>query len=69
MINQIQLIKEFTFQISNKEKIFYQKILKTNEFNQKILLTKLKKKIIYKENIIMNSFYKSATEQKKFLQI
>ena len=36
----------------------------TNEFNQKTLVTKLKKNILYKENIIMNSLYRSASEKK-----
>ena len=36
----------------------------TNEFDQKTLVTKLKKNILYKENIIINSLYRSATEKK-----
>ena len=35
-----------------------------NDFNQEILLTKLNKKIIYQENIILQSLYKSATDKK-----
>ena len=58
------LIKEFTFQISNKEKIYLSKNIGTNKFDQKTLVTKLRKNISYKENIIMNSLYKSATEKK-----
>src|SRR6056300_924333 len=42
-------IKEFIFQISNTEKIYLSK--------------KLDKKIIYKENIILQSLYKAATDQ------
>ena len=57
------LIKEFTFQISNTEKIFLSKNIGTNEFDQKTLVTKLRKKISYKENVIMNSLYKSATDK------
>ena len=57
-------IKEFTFQISNTEKIFLTKNTETNKFNQKLLLTKLKKKIIYKENKILQSLYKSAVDRK-----
>ena len=34
-----------------------------NQFNQKILVTQLKKNTIYKENAIMQSLYKSATDQ------
>ena len=58
------LIKEFTFQISNTEKIFLKRDLKTDKFNQEILLTKLKRKILYKENIILHSLYKSASTEK-----
>ena len=58
------LIKEFTFQISNKEKIYLSKNVGTNKFDQKTLVTKLRKNISYKENVIMNSLYKSATEKK-----
>ena len=57
-------IKEFIFQISNTEKIYLTKNEVTDEFNQKILVTKLKKKILYKENIIMQSLYKSAVSKK-----
>ena len=41
-------IKNFTFQISNKEKIYLTKNEESN-FNQEIILTKLDKKIIYQE--------------------
>tara|TARA_B100001121_G_C18678013_1_gene617166 strand:- start:745 stop:2037 length:1293 start_codon:yes stop_codon:yes gene_type:complete len=58
------LIKEFIFQISNTEKIYLTKDNATDEFNQKILVTKLRKKVIYKENVILQSLYKSATDQK-----
>jgi murein DD-endopeptidase MepM/ murein hydrolase activator NlpD len=57
-------IKEFSFQISNTEKIYLSKNVITNEFDQKSLVTKLKKNIIYKENIILQSLYKSAIDQK-----
>jgi len=57
-------IKEFTFQISNTEKIFLTKNTETNKFNQKLLLTKLKKDIVYKENKILQSLYKSAVDRK-----
>ena len=58
------LIKEFTFKISNTEKIFLKKNFKTEKFNQEILVTKLNKKIIYGENIIMKSLYQSAMSKK-----
>jgi murein DD-endopeptidase MepM/ murein hydrolase activator NlpD len=56
-------IKEFIFQISNTEKIYLSKNSKELEFNEKILSIKLDKKIIYKENIILQSLYKAATDQ------
>jgi len=56
-------IKDFIFQISSKEKIYLTKDEKSN-FNQEIILTKLDKKIIYQENIIMQSLYKSAIDKK-----
>ena len=58
------IIKDFTFQLSNKEKIYLKRNIDTNKFNKKILVTKLKKNTLYKENSIMQSLYKSATEQK-----
>ena len=63
------LIKEFTFQTSNKEKIHLSRDNKTEKFDQKILVIKLKKKIIYNENIILQSLYKSAIEQKTPINI
>ena len=56
-------IKEFVFQISNTEKIYLSKNSEDLEFNEKILSIKLDKKIIYKENIILQSLYKAATDQ------
>tara|TARA_A100001011_G_scaffold152725_1_gene161166 strand:- start:137 stop:1453 length:1317 start_codon:yes stop_codon:yes gene_type:complete len=58
------LIKDFTFQVSNKEKIYLKRDTDNNQFNQKILVTKLKKNTIYKENSIMQSLYKSASDQR-----
>ena len=43
-------LKDFTFQISNTEKIYLARNDETEEFNQKILVTKLSKKVIYREN-------------------
>tara|TARA_E500000178_G_scaffold169266_1_gene168522 strand:- start:577 stop:1869 length:1293 start_codon:yes stop_codon:yes gene_type:complete len=57
-------IKEFIFQISNKEKIILTRDYKNKNFNQEIVLTKLEKKIIYNESSILSSLYKSATVQK-----
>jgi len=57
-------IKEFIIQITNTEKIYLTKNEKTNKFDQKKLITKLNKKIIYTENIILQSLYKSASDKK-----
>ena len=57
-------IKEFIFQISTTKKIFLTKNLEATEFNQKIIATKLDKDIIYKENIIQQSLYRSAVNRK-----
>ncbi len=56
-------IIEFTFQISNTEKINLKRNIKNNYFNQDIQLVNLKKEIIYKENIILQSLYRSATQK------
>mgnify|MGYP001278857744 CR=1 FL=1 len=56
-------IKNFIFQVSNTEKIYLTRNIKEDQFQQKILLAKLKKEIIYNENIILQSLYKSATDQ------
>jgi murein DD-endopeptidase MepM/ murein hydrolase activator NlpD len=56
-------IKEFTFQVSNTEKIYLTRSNENDRFNQKIISIKLEKKIIYKENIILQSLYKSAVDQ------
>ena len=56
-------VKEFMFQISNKERIVLTRDLEGKNFKEEILLTKLKKEIIYKENIISLSLYKSAVDQ------
>ncbi len=55
-------IKEFIFQTSNTEKIYLKKDL-NNLFNQETVVLKLDKKIIYEENLILQSLYKSATEK------
>ena len=58
------IIKEFTFQLSNTEKIYLVRNTKADEFIEKTIVTKLKKKILYRENIISKSLYKSAVEQR-----
>ena len=56
-------IKEFIFQISSTEKIYVSKKEQDTKFNQEIITLKLDKKIIYKENVILQSLYKAATDQ------
>ena len=58
------MVKEFIFQVSNTEKIYLVRDTDTEKFNQKILVSKLKKKIVYGENIILDSLYKSAVNKK-----
>jgi len=58
------IIRDFTFKISNKEKIYLKRNISNNQFNKRILVTKLKKNTIYKENAIMQSLYKSASDQR-----
>ncbi len=57
-------IKEFILKVSNTEKIHLSRDSDTNKFSQKILVTSLNKEILYKENLILESLYKSAVEQK-----
>jgi len=58
------LVKEFIFKISNTEKIYLSRNKTTDKFNQKIIVTKLKKSIVYNESIILESLYKSASNEK-----
>ena len=56
-------IKEFVFQISNKERVILTRNIKNNEFEKEVLLLKLNKEVVYKENIILQSLYKSASDK------
>ena len=56
-------ISEFTFQVSNTEKIFLKRNNQDDTFNEEILLIKLDKEIIYKENLILQSLYKAAVDK------
>ena len=56
-------IKKFTYQISNTQKIFLKRDDIKDNFSDEILSIKLEKKIIYKENIILQSLYKAANEE------
>ena len=55
-------IVEFIFQVSNTEKIYLRKDL-YDKFDQETVILKLDKKVIYKENIILQSLYKSAIDE------
>ena len=56
-------VTEFSFQISNTQKIFLKRNTENDNFNQEILSIKLNKEIIYKENLILQSLYKAATDE------
>ena len=58
------LVKQFIFKISNTRKIILSKDIATDKFKQKILVSQLNKKVMYKENIILDSLYRSATLEK-----
>ena len=57
-------IVEFTYQVSNTKKIYLKRSIEGDNFNEEILSIQLDKNIIYKENIITQSLYKAASEQK-----
>ena len=57
-----QKIIEFSYPVSKTKKIHLSRSKDLKLFNEKIITTKLLKKIIYEENIIMNSLYKSAID-------
>ena len=56
-------IIDFTYQVSNTQKIFLERNLDDDNFNDEVLLIKLEKKILYKENIILQSLYKAASDE------
>ena len=57
-------IEEFTYQVSNTRKIVLKRDNENDNFKDEILSIKLDKKIIYKENIILQSLYNAATDEK-----
>ena len=57
-------IVEFTYQISNTKKIYLKRSIEKDNFNEKILSIQLDKNIVYKENLIIQSLYKAASDQK-----
>ena len=56
-------ISEFVYQTSNTQKIFLKRNIKSDKFKEEILSIKLDKKIVYNENIILQSLYKAATDE------
>jgi hypothetical protein len=56
-------IVEFIYQTSNTQKIYLKRNIENGKFNKEILSIKLNKKIVYDENIILQSLYKSAIDQ------
>ena len=56
-------INEFSFQISNTQKINLKRNTVNDKFNEEIVSVKLNKQIFYKENIILQSLYKSAINE------
>jgi len=63
-INRINnKVTDFTYQVSNTQKIYLKRDIKADNFSQEILSIKLDKNIIYKENLILTSLYKAASDQ------
>ena len=56
-------IREFTYQVSNTQKIYLKRNIENDKFSEKILSIKLEKNIVYKENIILQSLYRAAIDQ------
>ena len=57
-------IVNFSYQVSNVEKIILERDIENDTFNEKILLIKLNKEIVYTENIILQSLYQAAIDEK-----
>ena len=56
-------ITEFIFKVSNTEKISLKRNIEDDLFDQKTITIKLNKKIIFKENIILQSLYGAAINE------
>ena len=56
-------IVDFTYQVSNVEKIFLERNIYDDTFKETTLSIKLNKKIIYTENVILQSLYKAALNE------
>ena len=57
-------IEKFEFQVSNTQKINLTRNIESDNFKEEIFSIKLDKKVIYREDIILQSLYKSAESQK-----
>ncbi len=57
-------IEEFIYQFSNTQKIYLTRNIQQDYFSQEVVSIKLEKEIIYKENLIVQSLYRAATDQK-----
>ena len=57
-------IINFSYQVSNVEKIILERNIENDTFNEKILSIKLNKEIVYTENIILQSLYQAAIDEK-----
>ena len=55
-------IIEFVYQTSNTQRIFLKRNIQNDKFDEEILSIKLNKKLVYKENIILQSLYKAAND-------
>ena len=53
-------VSELIYPISKTKRIILSKNIETGKFDEKTLVTELTKKILYKENTILQSLYKSA---------
>ena len=56
-------IVEFSYQISNTQKILLKRNIKNDNFEETIITIKLNKEIAYKENLILQSLYKAAADE------
>ena len=56
-------ISEFVYQTSSTQKIFLKRNIESDKFKEEIISIKLDKKIVYNENIILQSLYKAATDE------
>ena len=56
-------ITQFEYQISNSQKVVLTRNIVDDSFSEELISIKLNKEIIYKENIILQSLYKSASDE------